>query len=97
MKLIVNIPEEDYDKICGEKLCAYGAITYIIHRAFRYIKEGIPLDNVIAEMEKKKRFHVGSFESDDPIDYGIVIGFDKAIAMLDNITEEERGEEMNES
>lgn len=43
------------------------------------------IDEVMAEIEKAKRFHVGTFEDDNPIDHGIVEGFDKAIVILKNI------------
>ena len=46
------------------------------------------IEDAKAEMEKAKHFHVGTFEDDNPIDYGIVEGFDKAIEILDNIGKE---------
>lgn len=49
------------------------------------LSHGIPLDDVKAEMQKVRRFHVGNFEDDNPIDYGIVEGFDKALKIIDNI------------
>ena len=56
------------------------------------LAHGTPLDDVKEEMEKAKRFHVGTFEDDNPIDYGIVEGFDKAIDILDNIGKAESEE-----
>lgn len=43
MQIVIDIPEDDYQRICETKLPSYGAITYIIHRAFKYIKNGKPL------------------------------------------------------
>lgn len=43
MKLIIDIPKEDYNKICETKLPKYGAMIWIIHRAFNYIKNGTPI------------------------------------------------------
>ena len=56
------------------------------------LAHGIPLDDVKAEMQKVRHFHVGTFEDDNPIDNGIVEGFDKAIAILDNIGKAESEE-----
>lgn len=43
MQIVIDIHEDDYQRICETKLPSYGAITYIIHRAFKYIKNGKPL------------------------------------------------------
>ena len=43
MQIVIDIPEDDYQRICETKLPSYGAITDIIHRAFKYIKNGKPL------------------------------------------------------
>ena len=85
VKLIIEIPKELYEN-------KKGYLTNMdAHMICKAVQNGTPLDDVITEMKKKKRFHVGSFEADDPIDYGIVIGFDKAIAILDNIGKESEG------
>lgn len=83
MKLIIDIPE-DYYEIIKHHVDNH----QLDYRPFEIIANGTPLDDVKAEMEKAKRFHVGTFEDDNPIDYGIVEGFDKAIAILDNIGKE---------
>ena len=78
VKLIIEISKENLKRISdGEWI---GTYTYD-----NMILNGTPLDDVKAEIEKAKRFHVGTFENDNPIDYGIVEGFDKAIEILDNI------------
>lgn len=79
LKVIIEIPKETYLEI------KEGLITRNAIASAEIIQNGIPLDDVKAEIEKTKSFHIGTFEDDNPIDYGIVEGFDKAIAILDNI------------
>lgn len=77
MKLIIDISEELYQmcKNClGDADCIESAIAH-----------GTPLDDVVVKIEKARSFHVGTPEDDNPIDYGVVIGFDKALKILDNI------------
>ena len=83
MKLIIDIDDEQvlFD-IKNRGLEAETETDKVIINA---LYNGITLDDVKAEMEKAKRFHVGTFEDDNPVDYGIVEGFDKAIEILDNI------------
>ena len=55
MKFIVDIPEEDYNKICTEKIEPYGATTSIVYRAFNYIKNSVPYEetNGLSAIEEK--------------------------------------------
>lgn len=80
MKLIIDIPEERFEGIRW----AYNGSTQCDY-LYRIVAHGTPLDDVKEQMKKTRCFHVGTFEDDNPIDYGIVEGFDKAIAILDNI------------
>jgi len=85
MKLIIDIPEEakrHIDTFKGKFLCGDGCDM------ISAIQNGTPLDDVKEQIEKAKRFYVGTFEDDNPIDYGIGEGFDKAIEILNNIGKE---------
>lgn len=80
MKLIIDIPKGTYEAV------KVGIINQVLeYKVWNAIKDGTPLDDVKEQMKKTRCFHVGTFEDDNPIDYGIVEGFDKAIAILDNI------------
>ena len=103
IKLVIEIPKEDIEfirktsfiedeKTMFKQSPSDRQGTMTLFRLMDSIKNGIPLDDVKAEIEKTKRFHIGTFEDDNPIDYGIVEGFDKAIAILDDIGKAEREE-----
>ena len=79
MKLIIDIPE-DYYEIIKHHVDNH----QLDYRPFEIIANGTPLDDVKAEIKEARLFHVGTFEDDNPIDYGIVEGFNKAITILDN-------------
>lgn len=81
MKLIIDIPETMVQDL---KDGCFG-VQHNVYELVGCIMNGTPLDDVKAEMQKVRRFHVGNFEDDNPIDYGVVIGFDKALKILDNI------------
>lgn len=94
VKLIIEIDENTYKDIKKGKV--YSSMRDVPQESVLAIAHGIPLDDVKAEIEKTKRFHIGTFEDDNPIDYGIVEGFDKAIAILDNIGKTESEEKTND-
>ena len=87
IKLVIEIPKEVFE---ARKI---GEISpWITVPILDAVQNGTPLDDVKEQMKKTRRFHVGTFEDDNPIDYGIVEGFDKAIAILDNIGKAESEE-----
>ncbi len=91
IKLIIEIPTDLYE-ITKAKVDKNMTNTILA----KSVANGIPLGDVKEQMKKARRFHVGTFEDDNPIDHGIVEGFDKAIAILDNISKAKSGEEIYE-
>lgn len=86
IKLVIEIPKELYE---NKKGYLTNMDAYMICKA---VQNGTPLDDVKEQMKKARCFHIGTFEGDNPIDYGIVEGFDKAIAILDNIVKAEHND-----
>lgn len=91
IKLIIEIPTDFYEIT---KAKVKKNMTHTL--SAESIANGIPLNDVKEQMKKARRFHVGTFEDDNPIDHGIVEGIDKAIAILDNVGKAKSGEEIYE-
>lgn len=90
MKVIIDIPDNIYDAIKKMQTivsCQRSGKTFL-QILVNSVENGTPLDDVKEQMKKTRRFHVGNFEDDNPIDYGIVEGFDEAIEILDRIGKE---------
>ena len=91
IKLIIEIPTDFYEIT---KAKVKKNITHTL--SAESIANGIPLNDVKEQMKKARRFYIGTFEDDNPIDHGIVEGIDKAIAILDNVGKAKSGEEIYE-
>jgi len=84
MKLIIDIPEEAYEYV---KATSY--LGWLTTSEYAYvIKNGIPLDDVKAEIEKQIERDFAFSETETlkvPCHYGIANGLQNAIRILDNI------------
>jgi hypothetical protein len=78
MKLIIDIPEEMYERTKD---------GYVPLGISKYLKNGTPLDDVKAEIEKQieSDFAFAKIESlNVPCHYGIANGLQNAIRIIDN-------------
>lgn len=91
MKLIIDIPEEAYEYV---KATSY--LGWLTTSEYAYvIKNGIPLDDVKAEIEKQIERDFAFSETETlkvPCHYGIANGLQNAIRILDNIGKAESEE-----
>lgn len=82
MKLIVDIPEEDYDMLLRTGFLT----TYLAKRPLELLRHGIPLDDVKAEIEKHQ------FSREYCCDHNIDAAIDMSMVriILNSIGEEVR-------
>ena len=64
MKLIIDIPDTQYHNIMDFKMLCLGRIPYkgIIRHSIIAIQNGIPLDDIKAEIEEGDLFEKGDFD-----------------------------------
>ena len=87
MRLIIDIPEEDYEFTKGAKTARYFSSEYYVN----LILNGTPLDDVKAEIAEHHDIHLGQLKSRS--NAGILMfggdaydrGIKHAIEILDNI------------
>lgn len=90
MKLIIDISEDVYAECLGD---IYFPDTG--GELFNAVKNGTPLDDVRAEIEKQIKRDFAFAETETlkvPCHYGIANGLQNAIRFLDNISKAEREE-----
>lgn len=83
MKLVIDLPDEVVKWFERKGFIPIGQYLTVDEA----MKKAKPLSEVLneikGEIEKDRKFHVGTFEADDPIDYGIVEGIDKVMDIID--------------
>ena len=84
MKVIIDIPNEVYDI-----LTEYQVLPENIDLEY-FVIHGIPLEDIKVEIEKEKDKHFGTFENDNPIDYGNREMADKVLAIIDKYIKENK-------
>lgn len=94
MKLIIDIPEDAYEYV---KATSY--LGWLTSPEYAYaIKNGTPLDDVKAEIEKQIKRDFAFAETETfkvPCHYGIANGLQNAIRFLDNMSNAaEKGEKI---
>lgn len=87
VEIVIKIPEEIYEMVMNTG--TYGCYRFNSTKA---IREGIPLDDIKAEMEKQIERDFAFAETETlkvPCHYGIANGYQNAIRLLDNIGKKE--------
>lgn len=80
MKLIIDIPEDEYNEICNGTFDTGGYFRMNLSNAF---KNGTPLDDVKAEIDYERNRYLNLIG-----DSGYCNGLNKALKIIDNIGKE---------
>ena len=95
MKLVIDIPEENYDAIKFGK-----ATPRIVDSLLCSVLDGTPLDDIKAEIEKQIERDFSYAETEEykvPCHYGTANGLQVALRIIDGIIEADKGVQNEDS